>query len=55
MSVVFDKQKDKLIYDRKLKDGPGEAMYGLEVCKALSMPDEFIERAYEIRNNIIKT
>ena len=54
MSVVFDKQKNKLIYDRKLKDGPGEAMYGLEVCKALSMPDEFIERAYKIRNKYNK-
>ena len=54
MSVVFDKQKNKLIYDRKLKDGPGEAMYGLEVCKSLSMPDEFIERAYEIRNKYNK-
>ena len=54
MSVVFDKQKNKLIYDRKLKDGQGEAMYGLEVCKALSMPNDFIERAYEIRNKYNK-
>ena len=54
MSVVFDKQKNKLIYDRKLKEGPGEAMYGLEVCKALSMPDDFIERAYKIRNKYNK-
>jgi DNA mismatch repair protein MutS len=50
MSVIFDKTSNKLIYDRKLKDGPGESMYGLEVCKALSLPDTFLTRAHELRN-----
>jgi len=49
MSVLFDKEKDSLIYDRLLKDGPGNNMYGLEVCKSLNLPQEFIEKAYEIR------
>lgn len=49
MSVLFDKEKDLLVYDRKLKDGPGNNMYGLEVCKSLMLPNEFIENAYEIR------
>ena len=34
MSVIFDKANNKLVYDRKLKAGPGESMYGLEVCKS---------------------
>jgi DNA mismatch repair protein MutS len=49
MEVIYDKQSDTLIYDRKLKDGPGNSMYGLEVCKSLHLPDEFIKSAYEIR------
>jgi DNA mismatch repair protein MutS len=49
MSVRYDKVTGKLVYDRKLKDGPGDSMYGLEVCKALQLPDDFLERAHSIR------
>jgi DNA mismatch repair protein MutS len=50
MSVIYDKERDILVYDRKLKEGPGNNMYGLEVCKSLNLPKEFIEAAYEIRS-----
>ena len=49
MSVIYDKERASLIYDRKLKDGPGNSMYGLEVCKSLSLPQDFLDIAYEIR------
>ena len=49
MAVIYDKEKDILVYDRKLQDGPGNNMYGLEVCKSLNLPEEFIEAAYNIR------
>jgi DNA mismatch repair protein MutS len=49
MSVVYDKERDCLVYDRKLKDGPGTNMYGLEVCKSLSLPQDFLEAAQSIR------
>lgn len=49
MSVVYDKENDMLVYDRKLSEGPGSNMYGLEVCKSLSLPDDFIQTAFEIR------
>jgi len=49
MSVVYDKVKNRLVYDRKLKDGPGESMYGLEVCKSLDLSDTFLERAHNLR------
>ena len=58
MSVIYDKERDMLIYDRKLKDGPGNNMYGLEVCKSLHLPQDFIDAAYEIRakyNNVSAT
>ena len=50
MEVVYDKEKDILIYDRKLKEGPGNNMYGLEVCKSLKLPEEFLNNAFEIRS-----
>lgn len=50
MSVHYDATIDGLVYDRVLKDGAGNNMYGLEVCKALNLPQDFISRAYEIRN-----
>lgn len=49
MSVIYDKEKDCLVYNRKLKDGPGNNMYGLEVCKSLNLPQDFLENAHNIR------
>jgi DNA mismatch repair protein MutS len=49
MSVIFDKEKDCLIYNRKLQDGPGNNMYGLEVCKSLNLPQDFLDNAHNIR------
>jgi DNA mismatch repair protein MutS len=49
MEVRYDSEAKELIYDRKLRDGPGFSSYGLEVCKALSLPDDFLARAHEIR------
>ena len=50
MTVVYDKENDMLVYDRKLKDGAGNSMYGLEVCKSLNLPPDFIENAYRLRS-----
>jgi len=49
MRVFYDKSRDTLVYDRKLQDGAGESMYGLEVCRSLHLPDEFLENANTIR------
>lgn len=49
MSVIYDRALDALIYDRRLCDGPGNRMYGLEVCKSLHLDDGFLEKAYQIR------
>jgi len=50
MTVKYDKKNNKLSYNRKLKEGSGDTMYGLEVCKSLNIPDDFLSRAHEIRN-----
>jgi DNA mismatch repair protein MutS len=49
MAVQYNAETGILMYDRKLRAGPGESMYGLEVCKSLNLPDEFLERAHAIR------
>ena len=49
MEVEYNREKNMLIYDRKLKNGSGNTMYGLEVCKSLNLPDRFLSRAHDIR------
>ena len=49
MTVEYQPSSGKLVYDRKLRDGTGSDMYGLEVCKSMSLPQDFIERCYRIR------
>ena len=52
LAVTYDREKDCLIYDRKLKPGEGSRTYGLEVCKSLYLPPSFLERAYELRRQL---
>lgn len=49
MEVVYNKEQDMLVYNRKLKDGSGANVYGLEVCKSLNLPSDFLEAANQIR------
>ena len=49
MAVHYNRETNALVYDRKLREGPGESMYGLEVCKSLNLPDAFLQRAHDIR------
>ena len=50
MAVHYDREKDCLVYDRVMRDGPGDNMYGLEVCKSLHLPTAFLDQAFAIRN-----
>ena len=50
LTVYYDRELDALVYDRKLKDGSGSRIYGLEVCLSLHLPDAFMDCAYTIRN-----
>ena len=52
MKVFYNKETDCLEYDRTLCDGPGMNEYGLEVCKSLSMPDDFIDLAYSLKKQL---
>lgn len=54
LSISYDEINKLLIYDRKLKDGPGASVYGLTVAKSLNLPNEFIERANNILLEVTK-
>jgi len=55
LKIHYDEEKDLLIYDRKLEMGSGPAIYGLEVCKAMDMGNDFISIAREIQLYLTNT
>lgn len=42
------RENSVLIYDRKLVPGPGPPIYGLQVCEAMGLPEEFIKESNRI-------
>ena len=52
LKIFYDKTKELLIYKRKLEKGSGPAIYGLEVCKSLSLGDDFISLARNVQMEI---
>lgn len=55
LSTTYDEKLETLIYDRKLQDGSGSSLYGIEVAKYLGIDRQFIERANTIRQRLITT
>jgi DNA mismatch repair protein MutS len=53
METIYEPSTKKIIYNRKLKEGSGSAIYGLEVAKALDLDMTFINKANEIRRKIL--
>tara|TARA_B100001094_G_scaffold138004_1_gene133619 strand:+ start:790 stop:3882 length:3093 start_codon:yes stop_codon:yes gene_type:complete len=54
LKIQYDKEKDILIYDRKLEKGSGPSIYGLKVCEAMGLSNEFISFAKKIQNKLEK-
>ena len=52
LKIIYDQEKDLLIYDRKLEKGSGPAIYGLEVCKAMGLNKDFISLARSVQLEI---
>lgn len=42
-----------IIFNRKLKKGRGNSLYGLEICKFLKLPDHFLKNAEKIRKQLM--
>ena len=53
LSIQCDKMNDRIIYGRKLEDGPGGSLYGIEIAEYIIEDDEFIKNAKTIRNDLL--
>lgn len=53
LRVACDETTGDLVYDRKLCDGQGPTIYGLEVCKALDMEPSFLDHSHIIRKHLL--
>lgn len=42
-----------IIFERKLKPGPCDSLYGLEIAKAVGLNEDFITSAFNIRNRLL--
>ena len=54
MSVHYDESSGVLVYDRILRPGTGDTLYGLEVCQSMNMPPEFMLEANRIRQTYLE-
>ncbi|ORX78500.1 hypothetical protein K493DRAFT_362925 [Basidiobolus meristosporus CBS 931.73] len=55
LSVNFEhiNSKNVIIFERKIKEGPCDSIYGLEVCEFLNMDYNFLQKAFQIRADIL--
>ena len=49
LKIKYDKENDRLEYDRKLEKGSGPSIYGLQVCEAMGLSKDFISFAKKIQ------
>ena len=52
LHVEYDRVSDRLIYHRQLREGSGSSLYGLEVAKAMRIPDDILEDAVKFRKRL---
>lgn len=53
LSIHYDTSLGSFVFDRKLKSGCGDTLYGLEVCKGLDLDIKFLNLANSIRHEIL--
>ncbi len=52
LGVQYDELNDCLEYNRKLEQGSGSSLYGLEFAKSLHLDKTFIDEAYNLRKKM---
>lgn len=55
LKVRYDPATDILVYERTLTPGPGSSLYGLEVARAMNLPEEILTNALAIRRTLLGT
>ena len=53
LKVRYDPVADRLIYERTLTPGAGSSLYGLEVAKAMNLPEEVLVAAHALRRELL--
>lgn len=53
LQVDRDPQTNRLTYKRKLQDGPGDPSYGIEVARAIDLPEEILDIAETVRKRYL--
>ena len=53
LTISYDNENEAIIYGRKLEDGPGSNLYGIEIANYIINDELFIKDAKMIRNNIL--
>jgi len=53
LSVSYDEKHDRIIYDRILKEGNGEEIYGITVAKYIIQNKDFTELTSKIKKDIM--
>lgn len=47
------KNDSMIVFERKIKPGPCDSLYGLEIAKAVGLNEEFISSSFNIRNRLL--
>ena len=47
-------EDNKIVYERKIKEGQGSNIYGIDVCKSLDMPLSFMKNAEIIKKELLE-
>lgn len=53
LSVEYNRETKQIVYDRVLKDGSGDTLYGLEVCQSLDLDPTFLSKANDVRRKLM--
>lgn len=53
LRATYNEVNQEIVYERKLQDGSGSSVYGIEVARALGIDPQFITRANKIRQTIM--
>lgn len=53
LKVDHHPKTNELVYNRKLSEGPGDSIYGLEIAKVILQNPNFIKRAMKMRKEIL--
>ena len=53
LSVEYNRETKQIVYDRVLKDGSGDTLYGLEVCQSLDLDPTFLDKANDVRRKLM--